>query len=580
MILNISTPLDSKGFTMERTHKITNETLLYGLIFLTALVVRLFLLGRVPLGEREASWAYQAWQSSRGESAVLGSQVSYLAVTGSLFRFFGGSAFLARFWPALTGAFLVGIPLALRKKLGLVPSLIMAAGLALDPGLVAVSRIAGSPMPALVFLSLSLVYLHNYQLPWSVFFLGLGLFTGPAFWLGILILGLSILVASWLRLIEPLQYFRDRIGSFRDPSGKDPSGLLLPILFLVLIGSSFLTEWQGLTAWASALPEFISSWLHPAGLSLGKLGIILLIGNPLALVFGLLGFIRAWRTEDQLGKYFSISWAVAILVLLIYPGRQESDVVWAALPLWGAAAAGFVNIWKSSRSVWATYALAGLFSVMAALNWLTFIGTVFQFGNDRALLLQLGLLAASLALVILSMTVITGEWNAGTAWKGLALGAGITLLLYMVSALSLDAFLWEKDPRSLYAGSSGPGQMELLQDSISDASLTATGRPDSIQGAALVDRPDLRWNLKDFPGIKFADSVDNGNPPPLLITSEEDQFFAGSENYRGQDFVISTFPGWPGFVPDDWISWIGFRFGPVQRDHIILWIRNDINSGY
>jgi len=576
----LSTPSDSKGFSMERNHKATNETVLYGLIFLTALVVRLFLLGRVPLGEGEASWAFQAWQSSRGESAVLGSQVGYLAVTRSLFRFFGGSAFLARFWPALTGAFLIGIPAAFRKKLGLVPALAMAAGLALDPGLVAVSRIAGSPMPALVFLSLSLVYFHNYQLPWSIFFFGLGLFSGQAFWFGIFILGLSTLLVGWLGLIKPVQYFRDRIRSFKNHSGKDLSDLLLPILFLVLIGSSFLTEWQGLTAWVSGLPEFISSWFHPAGLSLGKLGIILLIGNPLALVFGLLGFIRAWRTEDQLGKYFSISWGAAILLLLIYPGRQASDVIWTSLPLWGAAAAGFVNIWKSSRSVWATYALAGLFSVMAALNWLTFIGTVFQFGNDRALLLQLGLLAASLALVILSMTVITGEWGAGTAWKGLTLGSGITLFLYMVSSLTLDAFLWEKDPRSLYAGSSGPGQMELLQDSISDASLTATGRPDSIQGAALVDRPDLRWYLKDFPGIKFADSMDNGNPPPLLITSEENQFLAGGENFRGQDFVISSHPGWTGLVPDDWISWIGFRLGSVQRDHIILWIRNDINSGY
>jgi hypothetical protein len=66
----------------------------------------------------------------------------------------------------------------------------------------------------------------------------------------------------------------------------------------------------------------------------------------------------------------------------------------------------------------------------------------------------------------------------------------------------------------------------------------------------------------------------------VLITSEEDQTWGESEIYRGQDFVLAVHPGWAGPVPEDWISWVAFRFGPVQRDHVILWIRNDINSGY
>jgi hypothetical protein len=66
----------------------------------------------------------------------------------------------------------------------------------------------------------------------------------------------------------------------------------------------------------------------------------------------------------------------------------------------------------------------------------------------------------------------------------------------------------------------------------------------------------------------------------VLITAEQDQSWAGNELYRGQDFVIASHPGWTGVIPDDWISWIAFRFGPVQQEHIILWIRNDIYSGY
>ncbi len=565
---------------MERKYTITNETLLYGLILITALAVRLFLLGRVELTEGEASWAWQAWQSSRGESAALGSQVGYLAFSSFLFRIFGGSDFLARFWPALVGTLVVMLPAALRKQLGLLPALIMAGGLALDPALVTASRTAGSSIPALVFLALALAFFHNYQLAWSTFFLGMGLLSGEGFWLGMLILSLSILAASRLGLIAPVGYFRERISAYKKNSGGNLTGLLLPILILVLFGSSSLTEWRGLTAWVNALPEFISSWFQPAGMSLIKLLIILVLSNPLALIFGLVGFFRAWRRDDSWARFLSICWAAAVLVLVLYPARQGEYLIWAAVPLWGGAAIEFVRVLKSAKSVWATYLVAGLVAVLSSLNWLTFTGMVFQFGNEQALLLQLGLLAASIALVILSMTVISSEWNGSTAWKGLSLGVGLTLFLYMISCLTLDAYTWAHDPRSLYGNQSGPGQMDLLRKSIADASLTATGRSDSIQGVVLVGNPSLRWYLRDLPDFTFADSVDRGNPPPVLITSEEDQTWGESEIYRGQDFVLAVYPGWIGPVPEDWISWIGFRFGPVQREHVILWIRNDINSGY
>ena len=565
---------------MERKYTITNETILYGLILIAALFVRLFLLGRVPLGEMEASWAIQAWQSALGESAVLGSQVGYLAFSSFLFRMFGGSDFLARLWPALTGALLIGVPVALRKELGLFPALVMAGGLALDPALVSASRTVGNSLPALVFLSLALVYFHNYRLTWSAFFLGLGLLSGQGFWLGILILLISVFAANRAGLIAPLDYFRERFSTYKKESGGNLVGFLLPVLLLVLIGSSFLTEWMGLTAWVSALPEFLSSWLKPGGLSFSKLLIILVLSNPFALVFGLVGFTRAWRTDDRLGKFLAIFWAASLVVVFLYPGRQGDVLIWSALPLWGGAALEIVRVFTSAKSVWATYLVAGLAAVLVSLNWLTMIGMVFQVGNDKAILLQLGLLAASTALVVLSFIVVSGEWNKGTAWKGLAIGVGLVLLLFMISSLTLDGFLWEKDPRSLYTSSSGPGQMDLLRDSISGASLTATGRSDSIQGVVLAKSPSLRWYLKDYPAFEFADSIEGGNPPPVLITSEEDQSWAENEVYRGQDFVLSSHLGWNGPVPEDWISWMAFRFGPVQRDHIILWVRNDINSGY
>lgn len=565
---------------MDKMRRITPEGLLYGLIFIGALAARLILLGRPPLLEGEAGWAYQAWQISQGEPIQLGSQVSYLAVTEALFSLLGSSNFLARFWPALAGSLAVWIPCLLRREIKPLPALVMAAGLAFDPTLVAVSRLAGGPIPGMVFLGLGLAAFHTSRLPWAVFFAGLGMLSGGDFWLGAALLGLGTLVSRLTGTFRPGEYFRDRIEGFRQDSSGDYPRLIIPVLLVGLLATFFLADFQGVSAWVGGLPEFLGSLLANSGISPLQLGIDLLISSPLVLVFGLMGFASAWRSGDRVGKSLSIWWAVAFLALLAYPARQAEDLIWTSLPLWWSGAAELVRTLQLTRSTWVTYALAGVVSVLAVLNWLTFTGMVFQAGNDKALLLQLGLLAASIALVILSVVIVSAEWGWEVAWKGLAAGGLLVLGLYTVSTLSLESYLWEKDPRSIFSGGAGAGQMDLLRESIADASLTATGRPDSIQGAATLDSAALRWALRGFSGISFVDAVDREDPPPLLITSAEMTSQVNKEIYRGQDFTLSTRPGWTGSFPPDWISWTAFRFGPVVPDYIILWVRNDIYSGY
>jgi predicted membrane-bound mannosyltransferase len=86
----------------------------------------------------------------------LGSQPAYIFLTGSTFAVFGSSDFTARLWPALLGGCLVLLPFFFRRPLGRLAALVCAFGLALDPGLVAVSRQAGGPMLAVSFLLLAL----------------------------------------------------------------------------------------------------------------------------------------------------------------------------------------------------------------------------------------------------------------------------------------------------------------------------------------------------------------------------------------------------------------------------------------
>ncbi|HDD55140.1 MAG TPA: hypothetical protein ENG59_02715 [Chloroflexi bacterium] len=565
---------------MKNERKFTTEVALYGLIFLAALVLRLIQLGQPPLLDSEARLAFQAWQLAQGETIPVASQVAYLSVTEGLFSLFEASNFLARFWPAFAGSLLIWLPFFLRGELKRIPALVLAVGLALDPALIPVSRLSGSPMPALAFLALAAGAFHRRNIPWAVFFMGLGLFSGPGFWLGFLFLAIAVLVSKMLGLFSPGEYFKSRMDYFQGKPEVWLVGITPALLTLFMMGSFILSNFQGISAWAGALPEFLLKWGGPAGLGIGQFLTYLLLNNPLALVFGILGYVSAWRSRDRLGQVLSVLFMVSLLGMLVYPQRQAVDLIWPVIPLWISAAAELVRISRLARSTWVTQVLGGLVVVLASLNWLTFTGMIFQAARENALLLEFGLMAASLALLILSAAVVSSEWGWNTAWKGLSGGFANALLLGLVASLTLDTYILDKDPRSIFSGGSGSGQVELLVDSIADASITATGRPDSIQGAVINDSDALRWALREYEGFDYLVSLPSEMDYPLLITSVEGDFQALQENYRGQDFVLSSHPGWGRVLPDDWISWIAFRKGPVVREYLILWVRNDIYSGY
>jgi hypothetical protein len=170
------------------------------------------------------------------------------------------------------------------------------------------------------------------------------------------------------------------------------------------------------------------------------------------------------------------------------------------------------------------------------------------------------------------------EWRAPI--KGLSLGASGMLILFMLSALVQGSYLRQADPRSLWSDGSGAGQTRLLKDSIYDASITYAGRGDAIQGVVIGSWDALRWELRNLDGVVFQESLDLEELPPIIITSAMDYYLVNQEVYRGQDFVLETYPGWDGILPPDWISWVAFRSGPIEKEDIILWIRNDIFSGY
>ncbi len=567
---------------MKNQTKITTELFLYGLIFILAAALRLILLGRTPLVETEASWAYQAWQVWQGESVRPGSLVSYLSITEALFSIFGSGEITARVWPALAGSSVIWVSFIFRERLGRIPALVLAAGLAIDPALVSLSRFAGSPVPALVFTLLTVATFHHHKLKWSLVFLFLAAFSGPSFWMGIIILGVTLLLSSTLKILDARQYFLARFSDIQKDQNSPLSAareFFLPVMVVVGIGSFFFSQFQGLSAWITALPEFLSGWISTSGVSSYKILAALVVSNPLIIIFGGLGFVSAWRDSDRIGKICTLWFGISLLLVLIYPGRQTADLIWVVVPLWVGAAKELVRIGQAVKSSWVTNTLAGMIAVLFVLNWLTFTGMITQQENQKAILLQWGLIAASIVLGLLVMTIVASEWGWPSAKKGLVVGLSGALGIYLLSALAQGAYLQAGDPHSLWTKGSGSGQIDLLLDTIAEVSVAETGRQDSIQGAVINGNSSLKWALRELKEFDFFEVYNPGIATPVLITNEIDNLQVPLAFYRGQDFVIATNPAGRAVFPEDWISWIAFRDGPIETEDIILWVRHDILSG-
>src|ERR1700690_3911691 len=221
-----------------------HQTALSILAFLLALAVRLIRLGTWTLTDLEAQWALQALGVAQGAHPALGSQPAYVLLTSIIFFFYdSGTNFLARFVPALAGSFLVFVPFLFRERLKPRPSLILAFFLALDPGLVALSRQAGSPILAVTFLLFAWGFWEQKQSHLAGVFAGLALLSGSSLWEGLLGLGLA-----W-----PIRQAMEARGKTGSSSSRERSEWLSALWFgigtLLIGGTFFFFLPNGLRGW-------------------------------------------------------------------------------------------------------------------------------------------------------------------------------------------------------------------------------------------------------------------------------------------------------------------------------------------
>ena len=168
-----------------------HEGWLYALAFFIAVILRFVQLGAMPLTDAEATPALQALQIAQGLKPTLSPHPFYILFTSVLFFIYGGGTdFLAHFIPALAGSLLVFAPLLFADRIKPRAAVVLAFFLALDPGLVALSRQIASPILALTFLLFALGFYNQNKTSFAAFFAALALLSGPSLWNGVL--GLAV----------------------------------------------------------------------------------------------------------------------------------------------------------------------------------------------------------------------------------------------------------------------------------------------------------------------------------------------------------------------------------------------------
>ncbi len=569
------------------------EHILYGLIFLAALLVRLLFLGSAPLSDSEASLALQA--AAGGKAGLIEfANPAYHVLTSLFFDIFSPNNFLARFWPALAGSILVLSPIFFRRWLGPRAALILAAGLAVDPGLASLSRTAGSSLPALAAVILAAgAWLNGYAVAAGIFS-GLALLTGPGLWPGVVGLAAAVLLTRD-RLADAgheIEVEGLAIPPINLQDNQHPrlirvdwmkAGVAAAVTFAA-VGTGLLTEPGGAGAAINSLPVYLKTWLTGGGMPLVSFLAALPFYEILPLSLGLFGSVRSLFRKSNLDRFLGLWLVLAAALAILNPARQPADLAWVLIPLW-ALAAREIDLHlalpaEERLPAIVQFGVAILVLVFVTISFTNLLDT-FQnnptdaFARSRQNLQWVVLLGAVLLLVLTSYLIAWG-WAAPATLRGLIWAVVLVMSAFTITGATRSTGIDGHDHPELWQGARRVLQVDLLTGTMDDLSRWNTGFPAKLETAVIqVDSPAVHWALRNANQTQFLPALTRDNNPALIITPTEGKPGLPAA-YHGQDFILTSETPWQDFALLDWMKWAVFRRAPQTPVSVILWARSDL----
>lgn len=562
-----------------KLNRITIEQALFFLILLVGLGVRLLHIGEAPLSEFESKLSLEAYQVSNGESTNLSPGPAYSLLTGATFFLFSDNNSSARIWPVLAGCCLVIFPYLIRSLIGRKAALIMALGLALDPSLVAFSRMAGSEILAVGFGAMALGFIYNRKPIPAGIFCGLMFLSGPSVIQGLLGIGFAWLFGDLLSRRGILEPFPGAKSIEKNPTEIRSGVLAMGGVFLV-VGTLFFRFPQGLGAVTSIFPAYIDGWMIASGIPASRLPTALLLYSPIAFIFGIVAIVQGVRRHEPISQWLSLWAIVSLIIALLYPGRQVSDLAWVLVPFWALAAIEISKYFRlQDADPFPALGQSLLIMLLMALGWLNLAGLSLSGGDDQTLRLRWAVIGGTIVLGAVTTFLIGLGWSVKTAQQGLVWGLLLGLGFYSFATMWGISQLrpnGEQDFLAPYPVAKNVGDLHIT---LGDLSEWRTGLRDSLDVVVTDSSSSLRWELRNWPEARFLTSVPAGELPSVIINSEDQPSPNLSIGYRGQDFAWWASPGWEGTFPENWPGWFVFRNAPLNQSHVILWARGDLFPG-
>jgi hypothetical protein len=559
------------------------ENWLYGLALIIAALVRFAFLGAFPLSDSEASLALQALSLADGASSgVIGPQAGYVVWTGGLFFLFEGNAFWARFVPALVGTAMVLAPFFLRSVLGREAAVLAAFLVAIDPGLVALSKTAGGEIIGMTFLLLGCGLLIQKRAVASGTAFGFALLGGASVWAGVVSFGIALGLVRWSRRLFANLDQMPSDGGFQ-LSSPQWRPFFISLAVSVFIGASlFFTVPQGFSAMASALPAYVGGWGAIPDTFLVQVIAALLAYELFIFLPGLWRIFFGGVTHSAIDRFLAIWLLVSFGLLMAYPGRTVLGLGWVILPLIGLAARQIAILfnWRDLFVDWqAALGLSLMIVVLIGFAWLNLLKvTNTILGDQEGTLRWVGIGGALFLLVAISILVGWG-WSRNAAYAGALFGFIAVGLVLTLGATWHSARLVNEPLHELWYQDGLTPELELMGSSVGDISEWNTGYRDQMDVIVLdVNSPALEWALRRVNQAKFVDFIPGGQTPGMVIALKGLSMNLGAE-YSGQDFIISERPAWPLLSPTDWLHWLAFRDVQALRTDVILWVRTDMFPG-
>jgi hypothetical protein len=555
----------------------TLEHALYALALLIAIGLRFLNLGVQPLSDFEANWALQALRITQGLKPAIGPNPAYVHLTSILFSIFGATNFLARFWPALAGTALVLTPWALRNRFGRNAALILAFGLALDPGLVAMSHLAGGPMLAVCALVLAFLAWSDKRFALAGLFAGVALLAGPSIWMGLLGAGLAWVFSTALtKKIVPAAEAGENESStppFNRANGR--TALIWGLGALLALGSLLLLSPKGLPAFLDSMWVFLRGWVTFGNVPLWQTALALPAYEILPLGFGIAAAVRGFIKKDTLSIRLGVWALLAALLTLLYWSRQTGDLSWALLPLWILAALELSkHLDFEGRNKWELAATMTVVIVFLVFGWLNAASLANMDLASPLARTRSWLLVAVFFLIILSLLLVGTAWSPAIARLGGVWGVVVFFGLFTLALSTgtstlrrpLTTDLWAPEPRS--------GRVDILLKVANEISEINGGEPANLPlTILLVDSPALHWLFRDWDVQDVVELAPDATPE-LLITPPGNVSL--SVDYRGEPLPLAEIADWSNATSSEWLSWVIHRRMPMLREQIHLWVRSDL----